>query len=104
NKKDFRPLSPVDYSEYYHLIYSVALCLNNNIEDILDNKKIVDIFNKCASLGIEKLKEILTKDKDGYMRNLEDFLENPAEFLGENMFDPEKKEKEINDIMNNILK
>ncbi|MGL5051480.1 MAG: hypothetical protein ACRC5W_04155 [Cetobacterium sp.] len=93
-KKDFKVLSPVNFSEYYHLIYSVVLSLNNNIEDILDNKKIVDIFNNCASLGIEKLKEILTKDKEGYIRNFEDFLEHPEDFL-ENIFDGEREKREV---------
>ncbi|MGL6169195.1 MAG: hypothetical protein ACRC0Y_13005 [Fusobacteriaceae bacterium] len=93
-KNGFKALSPVNFSEYYHLIYSVVLSLNNNIEDILDNKKIVDIFNNCASLGIEKLKEILTKDKEGYIRNFEDFLEHPENFL-ENMFDGKKEEREV---------
>ncbi|MCQ8211204.1 hypothetical protein NON08_01300 [Cetobacterium somerae] len=101
-KKEFRPLSPVDFSEYYHLIYSVALSLNNSIEDILDNKRIVDIFNNCASLGIEKLKEILTKDGEGYIRNFEDFLESPENFL-ENMFDEEREEREINEVMKIIV-
>ncbi|MGL5982581.1 MAG: hypothetical protein ACRCZR_04565 [Cetobacterium sp.] len=93
-KGGFRGLSPVDFSEYYHLIYSVALSLNDNIEDILDNKKIVDIFNNCASLGIEKLKEILNKDKEGYIRNFEDFLEHPEDFL-ENIFDGEREKREV---------
>ncbi|MGL5904136.1 MAG: hypothetical protein ACRCZO_15755 [Cetobacterium sp.] len=97
DKVGFKSLSPVDYSEYYHLIYSVALSLNNNIEDILDNKKIVDIFNNCASLGIEKLRDILTKDKEGYIRNFEDFLENPEEFL-EDMFDGEREEREVREV------
>lgn len=102
DKVGFRPLSPVDYSEYYHLIYSVALSLNNNIEDILDNKKIVDIFNNCASLGIEKLRDILTKDKDGYIRNFEDFLESPEDFL-EGMFDGEREEREVREVQDIIF-
>ncbi|MGL5936098.1 MAG: hypothetical protein ACRCZI_10825 [Cetobacterium sp.] len=93
-KDGFRNLVPVDFTEYYHLIYSVVLSLNNNIEDILENKTIVSIFNNCASLGIKKLRDILTKDKDGYIRNFEDFLENPEEFL-ENMFDGQREEKEV---------
>ncbi|MGL6101514.1 MAG: hypothetical protein ACRC0G_18090 [Fusobacteriaceae bacterium] len=97
-KIGFKPLSPVDFSEYYHLIYSVALSLNNDIENILDNKNIVEIFNKCAGLGIEKLKEILIKDKEGYIRNFEDFLENPEIFL-ENMYDGKREEREINEVM-----
>lgn len=101
-KKEFRALVPVDFSEYYHLIYSVVLSLNNNIEDILDNKRIVDIFNNCASLGIEKLKEILSKDGDGYIRNFEDFLENPEEFL-EDMYDDKREEREINEVMDIIV-
>ncbi|MDX8335218.1 hypothetical protein [Candidatus Cetobacterium colombiensis] len=95
-RTEFRQLSPVDFSEYYHLIYSVALSLNNNIEDILDNKRVVDIFNNCASLGIDKLFEILKKDGDGYVRNFEDFLESPEEFL-EDMFDEKREEREINE-------
>ncbi|MBM6876137.1 hypothetical protein, partial [Fusobacterium mortiferum] len=76
-------------------IYSVALSLNNDIKDVLNNSRIVEIFNKCAGLGIIKLKEILTKDSDGYIRNFEDFLEQPEEFL-EVMYD---RDKEINEIM-----
>lgn len=97
-KKEFRPLSPVDFSEYYHLIYAVALSLNNSIEDILDNKRVVDIFNKCASLGISKLYEILKKDGEGYIRNFEDFLENPNNFL-ESIYDGKREEREINEVM-----
>lgn len=94
DKNGFKTLSPVDFTEYYHLIYSVALSLNNDIKDVLYNNKIVDIFNKCASLGIIKLKEILTKDNDGYIRNFEDFLEQPEESL-ETMYDREKERNEI---------
>lgn len=94
-KNNFKLLSPVDFTEYYHLIYSVALSLNNDIKDVLNNSRIVEIFNKCAGLGIIKLKEILTKDSDGYIRNFEDFLEQPEEFL-EVMYD---RDKEINEIM-----
>ncbi len=97
-KKDFKNLMPVDFSEYYHLIYSVMLSLNNRIEDILDDKRIVDIFNNCASLGIEKLKEILTMDKEGYIRNFEDFLENPENFL-EDMYNPDREIRERNEIL-----
>lgn len=97
-KKDFRALAPVDFSEYYHLIYAVALSLNNSIEDILDNKRVVDIFNKCASLGINKLYEILKKDGEGYIRNFEDFLESPEEFL-ENMYDGKREEREVNEAL-----
>lgn len=95
DKNGFKTLSPVDFTEYYHLIYSVALSLNNDIKDVLNNNRVVDIFNKCAGLGIIRLKEILTKDNDGYIRNFEDFLQQPEEFL-EIMYD---REKEINEII-----
>lgn len=98
DKNDFKPLSPVDFTEYYHLIYAVAISLNNNIEDGLNNSKVVEIFNKCAGLGIMKLKEILTKDNESYIRNFEDFLENPEDFL-EEMYD---RDREINEIMDII--
>lgn len=95
DKNGFKTLSPVDFTEYYHLIYSVALSLNNDIKDVLNNNRVVDIFNKCAGLGIIRLKEILIKDNDGYIRNFEDFLEQPEDFL-ETMYD---REKEINEII-----
>ncbi|MGL4904589.1 MAG: hypothetical protein ACRC34_03725 [Cetobacterium sp.] len=86
-----------DYTEYYHLIYSVALSFDDNIAKTLSSKNIVKIFNQCAALGIDKLKDILNKDNEGYTQNFEDFLENPEDFL-ENMFD---KEKEINELIEN---
>lgn len=81
-KSKLSKLSPVDYSEYYHLIYSVSLCIDS---ENIDNDTIVQNFNKCASLGIEKLIEILDRDGEGHIRNFEDFLMSPQDFL-EDMF------------------
>lgn len=98
DKKDFKILSPVDFSEYYHIIYGIIISLNDDIKDIFDNNKIVDTINKCGSLGIVKLNDILTQDRESYIRNFEDFLERPEEFLI-NMFDREKQDREIENVL-----
>ncbi|MGL5569431.1 MAG: hypothetical protein ACRDB9_09340 [Cetobacterium sp.] len=85
----------VDYSEYYHLIYSIAISLEDKIEETISLQDIVEKINKCAALGIKKLEEILTEDNENYIRNFEDFLEYPERSL-KKMFD---REKEINEVI-----
>lgn len=97
-KADFKKLTPVDFSPYYHIIFGIIISLDDDIKNIFDDNRTVDIINKCASLGIEKLNEILTQDKESYIRNFEDFLENPQVFLM-NMFDRERKDEEIKEIL-----
>lgn len=83
--ENLRPLA-VEFKDYYPIIYSIAICINRDIEVIFDKSKVSEIFNKCAGLGILKLKEILEKEGDILLRNYEDFLKHPEEYLNFNKY------------------
>lgn len=90
-------LTPVNYTEYYHLIYSIAISLEEDTKVILESSNVVEIFNKCSALGMPKLKEILFSEGDTILGNFQEFIENPEKFL-EKIYD---KEKQINDAIKN---
>lgn len=93
-----RYLTPVNYTEYYHLAYSVSICLEEDTKIILETSKVVDIFNKCSALGMPKLKEILFADGGTILENYQDFVQDPSAFL-EDIFDPESEVREIQNSM-----
>ncbi|MGL5204410.1 MAG: hypothetical protein ACRDA0_12605 [Cetobacterium sp.] len=93
-----RYLTPVNYTEYYHLAYSVSICLEEDTKIILETSKVVDIFNKCSALGMPKLKEILFADGGTILENYQDFIQDPLAFL-EEVFDPESEVREIQNSM-----
>lgn len=83
-------LSPVNYSEYYYLAYSIAISLEDDIKEIFNLSDVVNIFNKCSALGMPKLKEILFSEGDTILGNFEEFIDNPEKFL-EQIYDKDKK-------------
>lgn len=87
-------LTPVNYTEYYHLIYSIAISLEEDTKIILNLSDVVDIFNKCSALGMPKLKEILFSEGDTILGNFQEFIENPEKFL-EKIYDKEKQISEV---------
>lgn len=93
-----RYLTPVNYTEYYHLAYSISICLEGDAKIILDTSKVVDIFNKCSALGMPKLKEIVFAEGGTILENYQDFIEDPHAFL-EDSFNPDREVTEIQENM-----
>lgn len=93
-QKNLKILSNVDFSEYYGLIFSIALSVKNDLNIIFEKTEISKIFNNCAAIGFPKMLEIIEKKGFSIIENYEELLDEPREVL-EKIYELEKNELEI---------
>jgi len=76
-----KKLNNVKFDEYAAIIYGIAIAHSKDAAVVTDEKKVVEIFNKYANLGFEKLYKIITDTNGSAISNLEALIANPDNFI-----------------------
>lgn len=78
-----KKLNNVKFDEYAAIIYGIAIAHTQDASVVSDDKKVVEIFNKYANLGFEKLYNIITNTDGGALSNFEALIANPDNFIND---------------------
>lgn len=74
-------LSNVKFDEYAAIIYAIAITHSEDSGIVIEEKKVIEIFNKYANIGFEKFREILLNSDGIALHNFEALLANPSSFI-----------------------
>lgn len=79
--KKIKPLNNVKFDEYAAIIYAIAIAHSGKAEIILEEKEVIEIFNKYSNIGFIKLRDILLNKNGITLHNFEALLANPDDFI-----------------------
>lgn len=79
--KKIKPLNNVKFDEYAAIIYAIAIAHSGKAEIIIEEKEVVEIFNKYSNIGFLKLRDILLNKNGIALHNFETLLANPDDFI-----------------------